>query len=469
MFVNKRGAAPNKIAQMTDKTVAMLCILLGSLAALVLTLVTPPLQTPDEHQHFARAYQVSDGSAALVQGADAGAVLPASILELTDRFLGGRQLHSARLVPASPLGATLAYRAAALEPERRAFAAFSTTVLYPPVSYWPQAGAIALVRAAGGGPLAMLFGSRAATVVATTLLVLAANALLRRGNLIIAFVFTLPMTLFVCASAAPDGFVLGAVLVYLAIVARVREDGGWTGWGFAAAVLCAAFFSVVKPVYGPLLLLPAFAMVEGARRGRAVAAQAALIGIVALCLLGWGRQTRGLFVPPQATSDIPGQIAFILANPAAFIRALIGTMVYQFPSVYRSAVGYLGWLNVPLPLFAYAVPVISAALIFLARPGPARPSSGRETALWLLLTAGSATLVYVAMYVYWTRVGLDYVQGVQGRYMLPLVPVAMLAVYRSGRRGAPWRPAGRRAAFAATCALSVGVTVHTVARAYSVF
>ena len=293
----------------------MLCILLGTLAAIVLTIATPPLQTPDEHQHFARAYQISDGSPSIVQGVEAGAVLPASIPELSDRFLGGRQLHSARAVPRSPLAGTLDHLAVPLDPGRRAFAAFSSTVLYPPFAYWPQAGAIALVRMSGGGPLAMLYGARLAVVIATTLLMLAANALLRRGNLVIPFVFTLPMTVFVCASAAPDGLLLGAVAVYMAIVARVRDDGGWTASGFIAATLCALFFSVVKPVYGPLLLLPAFAMLDGRGKARAAFAQAGLIAAAALGLAAWLRASGPLLVPPLPNSDIPGQIAFILPIP----------------------------------------------------------------------------------------------------------------------------------------------------------
>ena len=144
-------------------------------------------------------------------------------------------------------------------------------------------------------------------------------------------------------------------------------------------------------------------------------------------------------------------------------------MIFDVVWVYRTMVGHLGWLNVPLPLFAYVIPVFGCLFMFLARPGAEKASSGKDLVLTMLLVVGSAALIHVAMYVYWTRAGLDAVQGVQGRYMLPLLAVFLLALHRATPGGAARYRAAFRFGFAAACTLNLGITIHTVTTEYRVF
>jgi hypothetical protein len=71
-------------------------------------------------------------------------------------------------------------------------------------------------------------------------------------------------------------------------------------------------------------------------------------------------------------------------------------------------------------------------------------------------------LLSASQYASFTPLGADHVDGLQGRYYLPLVPAAALAV--PARRGGPWP--GRRAAvgLAAAAALLLAVAAVTVGR-----
>src|SRR6185503_12020762 len=113
----------------------------------------PPLQVPDEQQHFYRAYQLSElRIRGVVNGAAAGAVLPSSLAELADRFLGTRIIHTDRPVRPSPLWNTLSGLWTPLEPERREFVEFTGAAFYSPLAYLPQVAALVAGRAAGLGP-----------------------------------------------------------------------------------------------------------------------------------------------------------------------------------------------------------------------------------------------------------------------------------------------------------------------------
>ena len=134
-------------------------------AALAMALLTPPLQVPDEHQHFYRAFQLSEGDwrGAKVGGA-LGAELPDSLGRLADDFLGSRRLHnpSGRQVRELPWRDTVAQLAKPLEPSKRVFLDFSSAATYLPVPYAPQIVGISVARWLGGGALWTLYGARLA-------------------------------------------------------------------------------------------------------------------------------------------------------------------------------------------------------------------------------------------------------------------------------------------------------------------
>ena len=71
-------------------------LILGGIGALLLCLLTPPFEVPDEPQHFYRSFQLSGlelwGS---VEHGGAGTILPSSLPEVVEHFLGTRVNHIA--------------------------------------------------------------------------------------------------------------------------------------------------------------------------------------------------------------------------------------------------------------------------------------------------------------------------------------------------------------------------------------
>jgi hypothetical protein len=87
-----------------------------------------------------------------------------------------------------------------------------------------------------------------------------------------------------------------------------------------------------------------------------------------------------------------------------------------------------------MPFIVLAAGVLAAAIVVEAgepRRMPARTRTVRAVvALGVLI--GGPLLVVVGAYVFWTVPGADTIEGVQGRYLLPFVPMvaASIALFR---------------------------------------
>ena len=117
-------------------------------------------------------------------------------------------------------------------------------------------------------------------------------------------------------------------------------------------------------------------------------------------------------------------LPWIFGHIWEYILMCIRTLISQMDYYFYTMVGVkLGWLNIDIP---YSYAVISFILFLLAVNIRDDVSSqvriGLGKKIWiLLLGAGTVLCTMVVMTVSWTPVSYNYVSGVQGRYILPLL------------------------------------------------
>jgi uncharacterized membrane protein len=120
-------------------------------------------------------------------------------------------------------------------------------------------------------------------------------------------------------------------------------------------------------------------------------------------------------------------------------------------------VGILGHLNVHLPTALHVLfPGVLAALALADRGDPATLGPARRAALVVIFLLGALGILSLA-YLGWCRVGQPVINGVQGRYFAPFVPLLLLALPARGGRLPPELSAWGAAAVAAV-ALSSAAT-----------
>jgi hypothetical protein len=351
---------------------------------------------------------------------------------------------------------------------------------YFPAFYLPAAATIAVGERLGVHPLATIQAARLVNLGCFLLLGVTALLAARRGRALLLCVLAVPMSVALAASLNEDGLLIATAVLAAALLTRVQAGGvawmgvGWDWWAAAAGLLAVA---MAKPPYLPLFLLllmplPWWGQWRWAAAGLAV--RAGRMALLALPVLAWAafaqHEVLGVIghVPYAAGPLWPGQPGqlFNATDPAAQTRVLLAhpdwiPRLVESSLPFRVAmgemIGVLGWLALKLPDWLYSlwagVILVALASETVGGRGGAWRAGAADMAATTLACVASYALVCVSLYLTWTPVGFDHVEGVQGRYVLPLVPFLALVQPQIGLPGVvPARLAGLGAPLAAAVA-----------------
>jgi len=459
-------------------TAARMYLWLGGLSLLVLVFLTPPFQVPDEPQHFYRSYQLSRGEVWQHQKDGVpGTELPASLLALVQHFLGTTALHTIRTVPTQPFALTLAELRRPLDAGQAVFVDMSGVQTYAPLPYLPQALGIAAGRGMGMGPLGLLYMGRLANAACAALITAWALSLFPVGRIFALTVALLPMTQFMTASLSPDSLTIASALLFTALVARFYVDGTWSMRRSVLAFVAGLVMCIVKVVYLPLLFAGLGAILGAGRFSNRAKRQSVYWQLAAAALTGltialwfWSIPASAAHGPPSRQGvDSAGQVAYLSQDAFRAMRIVVRSVVVHAEMLGQSTVGLLGWLKVPLPAWVYDL--LALALPLSAFAEARRVREGVLGAAWLALVAVAVVPpIELALYLGWTPVGAYAVEGLQGRYFLPALPMLgmAMAILLAGRL--PERLAHLAHAAVVAILIAASVAMHlTLARSYGVF
>jgi uncharacterized membrane protein len=417
-------------------TFALLSLVFGTL----LVFVTPPLRGPDEHAHFLRALGIAQGD--IVPGlTDAhgrkGIVLPPRLERDYGYFeavrLTGRPHGLGYGKVFADFASGRVHRAAADRDEQPVFAPYDGSEGYSPAAYLPQAAAALLANVLALDFLSTFYLMRLAGLFAMTALLAYAVALVPRLQWTFMAIAMLPAALYGRSVINADGAALTYGMVVAALCLRALYPAAplRTGQHVLWLVLCA----LSKPPNAAFALLelmrwPTRTLLRHWRRvaliiGPALAATVAWTLMSAGDVAAW--RLAALTDTDLREFDPAWKLGFVLANPLHFAQAVVGTFGQKdLPELWRQLIGVLGLFDAVLRGWTY--PAISVLLLatFLTRldlPPPLRMRAAMAATAAML---AYAIALFVIFYLVWTPVDSGGVQGVQGRYFIPVVPLAAI-------------------------------------------
>lgn len=395
----------------------------------VYLLLIPPFQSPDEPNHFFRAYQVSEGHFFPERTADhrLGGGLPESLGAFAGAFAGLKGSDTLRASPDAlwrEWGRPLAGR-------QRVFTDFANTAIYAPTAYLPQATGIAVGRWLGLSPLGLLYAARLANFWCWWFLIgMALKATPYQWRLM-AVLACLPASLVLAASVNADVVTNG--LCFWLIAQSFKKTQAAFGWILLAGMLVCAH----KMIAWPLLLLYVMGVRPADGRWRAYWKPAFL------CLLGlaaafcWGLLAHRWFIPYDAyhpdfreTQTLnegvnpEGQVAFVKSHPLFFLKTMTVSAIKTVPSSAAHVVGKFGWEKNYLPAFWLAL----LWGLLLAVAGADSSPGFRQRWCWLGIVVCYVVLFAGTMYALWHPVGAAAIGNWQGRYFVPILPILLMAV-----------------------------------------
>jgi uncharacterized membrane protein len=402
----------------------------GLLGGLVFIFLVPPFWVADEPSHFLRAYDVSRGhiwpevvhtspGGAYTSGT-VGADLPRSLLALEHELPAGPGATS------QPATILRSFRYP-LNPDDRIFVDFRGTAWSPFLPYVAPALAIALGRWCGAGPLLLLYLGRLANLLASSLLIALAIRRFPTGRWVQMLIALTPMAITLRASLSADAAAFTAACVFVGLVAEASSGSRPLRGGDLAVLICAgAALALTKLPYIPLLLLalsiPAERFSAPSRRRFLTSYGAIALAAVLFSIVCWRR------IPVAMRPDVDPaiQIHSLVAHPLSVLQVLAHDIAQSWLLYLMEALGaLLGWLDIGVsPVIIHADLFLIVLMLMLDAEASGLPSRRQR---WLLLTSVTtvAFLVLVSQFVSWTEPGHE-LQGVQGRYFLPIAPATAL-------------------------------------------
>lgn len=395
----------------------------GSLALLLgmayLFLVTP-LAVPDEGHHYRMALTLSNYL--LGKGADAQTV-PAALLR-TAGFVRHKCVSSGYLRVMGELFAPL--------PEGKTAStelAAGGYILF----YLPQTLGVTLGRLLGAGMVGTFLLGRLGNLLFYSACVFLAVRRAPCHKTVLGVTALLPMALQQAASFSYDAFTNGAALLFLAeLFYAMYGRGRLTRRDLARLILAGMLLAPAKAAYVTMLPLPILAPAErfGAAKEKRRSVAALLLTSAALlaCVYLPGLLTRTP-ADPDALNWESGHnytMAFVLAHPGETAKIFALSFLNRLPSWACTCVGeILGGTSLFLPLW---IPAALLGIAWLSARDPEVSLDGRTRAAFLLTAIGTALLYLITMFFTWTSDDRTIIQGVQGRYFLPVFPLAMIAL-----------------------------------------
>ncbi len=421
----------------------------------VLAVLMPPFQAADELAHLERANQIAHGGllATHYAGKQTSGGVVDSGLEQAEHPFDPIRFHPERKRTRAMTDAASATGWGTLETRP-----FPNTALYPPLLYLPAASGQFIARHAGLSVLHGLLLSRLLDGLVSAALGALAIALSDAAAPFLFALLTLPMSLSLDAAVTQDGPLIAVAALASVLLRRVAERPH--GPLLAGAALLLALTATARPAYLPLCLLPLL-LPALPRAARFAAAGAAVLAVVA-----WTALVERVTLLQSAATQVSSQMQALSLHPlvaATLLRTTLHTQLVEGCPYCREFVGVLGWLDTPLPnsYVALAAAVLLGALA-MSRPAAA-PLIGRRSRLVAAsLVLGAVVAVFVLQYLSWSPVGGPMVDGVQGRYFLPVAPFLLLLLPGSRARRPGW------AVVALCCfpALSIAVTLRAIVFRY---
>lgn len=389
-------------------------------ASLVVGVVVPPFQSPDEFDHVERAHALAHGQWMLAAPKGvSGVTVDAGLRAYMQHFESLPYQSDARVD-----------REHLLEAQRIGwrgdgeFNAAPGTGYYLPIIYLPQALALGFGEWVGATIDASYRMARLASGLLASLMVLLALKHWRPSPLVMALLL-LPMTLFQWSGAGIDALSIGATMLAVALwMEGMASPVPPTLRRIATVGLLVTVVVGCRIQLAPLLLIP-LVMVRGVSVPRLVAGILPLLVVATWVLVALTNTQH----PSTSSLSVEEKLLAYATDPAQVLDVVWTTVTT--PSILdfyaRSFIGVLGWLDTALPMATYSAwtVIIASAFAWSLCVADWR-GAGRHHALLVLMALGSAVLVPALLLLMWTPFGAPTIDGVQGRYFL--VPALLLAM-----------------------------------------
>lgn len=409
-----------------------LFLIFSIIFGLFFVFITPPFQVPDENEHFFRAYEISDLNIIAKKQETVGDYLPRSLITTVRELIEHIPFHPEQKTNIEKI---ISFINIPLNREEKIFVGFPGSAFYNPVPYIPQVIGISIGKVFNFSPLILMYLGRLFNLFIWIFLTYIAIRISPIAKWLFFLLVLTPMSLFQAASLSADALTnsMSLLIISLTLFYIFNDEKQKI---IRSDIFVILFLSVIialsKQIY---IFIPfLFALIPLKKFNNKIEYYSILTILVALILLTniiWSIAIKGLIVVRISGVSPVDQLFYIIYNPINYIIILINT-INTFAVFYiKSYIGVLGWLDTFLPDYIYISYVFMLFLVSIIDK-----NENMRINLWQKSTIGiifclQIILILTVLYLYWNKVGLGFINGLQGRNLIPLAPLFFLLFYNS--------------------------------------
>ena len=414
--------------------------IIAVLAGLLMIMIEPPISGPDERVHFLNTYAVSTGQ--LIPKADNGVM----VKEFPQNVVTFVEQHSAQFS-----GGQLEEKADFRDWYYDSWLPIAETEPVE-ITYWgiDSHAAGYIISGLGMMLFRILFLFLSPGLITTYNLIMAGKMANMFFYVLVCyfairitpnykrlfFVLALmPMSIYQAASLNYDAILIPVCFLLFAFVLRVVRDEDYriSGQDICLVMAITFFLAGIKQVYLCLLLSLFGIPVERFKDKRQYIRCILLVLTTAAVTYGIHEFAMGPLdvVSTAEAAKMSEQLRYLIAHPFSIFTAIKNSLINYRGFYAISFVGVLGNLDINIPVYFHLLFWMVLAIVLIA--DSVHCSLTRK--LKVLFAGGSILGVitsFLGIYLQWTSImqgiGVDFVDGVQGRYFIPLTPF-FLAIF----------------------------------------
>jgi uncharacterized membrane protein len=302
---------------------------------------------------------------------------------------------------------------------------------YSPVAYLPAAAVMRVGIWLGVSPLGLMYAGRLVNLAVWLAAIYWAIRLVPFYKWLFFLLALTPTSLYQGASLSADSLTHGLAFLttayFLALGCGETERVGRKAVALAAVLLVLLVLTKNYLVFFPLLywLIPGEKFSGARQRWLGFAL---LMGVTVAAVFAWWLVVRELPIVWRAKVEPGGQMAYILGHPGEYAVVVLRTILQNFHWYAARFVGAFGWQTVHVPK-AHS---LLWALVLLGAAFTGGRQDRRIAPRQKVVLAGVAGLTVLGMftllYVYWNAVGATWIEGIQGRYYIPVAGLGLLVL-----------------------------------------
>lgn len=411
-----------------NKKVETIFLLVVPIISVVFMLAMPTLKNHDEQWHWLKAFEVSEGNlmTPIREDGTQGSMAPKGAKIFTQIAWRG--------ITYDKLDSMFEMR---LDKEEKELIDPYTSAFYSCVSYLPQAIGIRIARLFTDRAYLIAYAGRVTNLISAMTLLYFAIKLMPFGKKLLLIPAMIPIAIEGFSSLSPDAITISVSFLFIAYVFHLAfGEKTKVQWKekillLLMSIVIALSKIVYLPLVGLILIIPKEKFKKENNKSKVlnflfIAGIATIVNLIWLAIAG-----KYLANFQEGASSI--KIIQALQNPIRFGQMILYSMVYGLStdtlSLFGTELGYFEFVK----LYSLVPYVFIGLYLFVAvTDKEIKNKLKRYQVVWILLVVlATILLLFMSLYVHWTVVGSTYIQGIQGRYFLPILPLVMLLIGHS--------------------------------------